>query len=115
MPHRSIQEQAGTSLAEIKQPTSPLAVRCPVNVSRSAQMNKESNSEDSKYGRRLKGLKKSLEALKTGSLTVNCCNDKGEFKKQIDEWIRLFRKIKPAPGTNGPLIPVDPKREAEAI
>jgi L-2-hydroxycarboxylate dehydrogenase (NAD+) len=46
---------------------------------------------------------------------VNCCNHKGEYKKQIDEWIRLFRKIKLAPGTNGPLIPVDPEREAEAI
>jgi L-2-hydroxycarboxylate dehydrogenase (NAD+) len=41
--------------------------------------------------------------------------DKDEFKKQIDEWIRVFRKTKPAPGTNGPLIPGDPEREAEAI
>jgi hypothetical protein len=35
--------------------------------------------------------------------------------KQIDEWIRVFRKTKPAPGTHGPLIPGDPEREAEAI
>jgi L-2-hydroxycarboxylate dehydrogenase (NAD+) len=38
-----------------------------------------------------------------------------EFKKQIDEWIKVFRNTKPAPGTNGPLIPGDPEREAEAI
>ena len=38
-----------------------------------------------------------------------------EFKRQIDEWIRVFRATKPAPGTNGPLIPGDPEREAEAI
>ena len=41
--------------------------------------------------------------------------DKDEFKKQIDEWIRVFRSTKPAPGTSGPLIPGDPEREAEAI
>ena len=37
-----------------------------------------------------------------------------EFKKQIDEWIHVFRNTKPAPGTNGPLIPGDPERKAEA-
>jgi L-2-hydroxycarboxylate dehydrogenase (NAD+) len=41
--------------------------------------------------------------------------DKDEFKKQVDDWIQVFRKTKPAPGTNGPLIPGDPEREAEAI
>ena len=41
--------------------------------------------------------------------------DKDEFKKQIDDWIQVFRNTKPAPGTNGPLIPGDPEREAEAI
>ncbi|HVO95686.1 MAG TPA: Ldh family oxidoreductase, partial [Terriglobales bacterium] len=41
--------------------------------------------------------------------------DKNEFKAQIDEWIRVFRKTKPAPGTDGPLIPGDPEREAERI
>jgi LDH2 family malate/lactate/ureidoglycolate dehydrogenase len=41
--------------------------------------------------------------------------DKDEFKKQIDEWIRVFRNTKPAPGTGGPLIPADPEREAEAV
>ncbi len=41
--------------------------------------------------------------------------DKGEFKKQIDEWICVFRNIKPASAAAGPLIPGDPEREAEAI
>jgi L-2-hydroxycarboxylate dehydrogenase (NAD+) len=50
-----------------------------------------------------------------GALQIDGLIDKDEFKKQIDEWIRLFRKIKTAPGTKGPLIPVDPEREAEAI
>jgi L-2-hydroxycarboxylate dehydrogenase (NAD+) len=41
--------------------------------------------------------------------------DKDEFKKQIDEWIRVFRNTKPAPDSSGTLIPGDPEREAEAI
>ena len=41
--------------------------------------------------------------------------DKVEFKTQIDEWIHLFRNIKPASGTNGPLLPGDPERATEAI
>jgi LDH2 family malate/lactate/ureidoglycolate dehydrogenase len=41
--------------------------------------------------------------------------DKDEFKKQIDDWIHVFRNTKPALDTNGPLIPGDPEREAEAI
>ena len=41
--------------------------------------------------------------------------DKDDFKKQIDEWIQVFRDTEPAPATNGPLIPGDPKRKAEAI
>jgi L-2-hydroxycarboxylate dehydrogenase (NAD+) len=50
-----------------------------------------------------------------GALQIDGFIDKDEFKKQIDDWIRVFRKTKPAPGTNGPLIPGDPEREAEAI
>jgi L-2-hydroxycarboxylate dehydrogenase (NAD+) len=50
-----------------------------------------------------------------GALQIDAFIDKDEFKKQIDEWIRVFRNTKPAPGTNGPLIPGDPEREAEAI
>ena len=48
-----------------------------------------------------------------GALEIDAFIDKDEFKKQIDEWVRVFRKTKPAPGTDGPLIPGDPEREAE--
>jgi len=41
--------------------------------------------------------------------------DKDVFKNQIDEWIKVFRNTKPAPGSNVTLIPGDPEREAEAI
>jgi L-2-hydroxycarboxylate dehydrogenase (NAD+) len=41
-----------------------------------------------------------------GAIDIDGSIDKAEFKKQIDEWIRVFRKTKPAPGTGGPLIPV---------
>ncbi|MEA2658454.1 MAG: hypothetical protein QOF64_1045 [Candidatus Binatota bacterium] len=50
-----------------------------------------------------------------GAIEIDGFIDKDEFKKQIDDWIQVFRKTKPAPGTNGPLIPGDPEREAEAI
>jgi L-2-hydroxycarboxylate dehydrogenase (NAD+) len=50
-----------------------------------------------------------------GALQIDGFIDKDEFKKQIDEWIRVFRNTRPAPGTAGPLIPGDPEREAEAI
>jgi L-2-hydroxycarboxylate dehydrogenase (NAD+) len=35
------------------------------------------------------------------------------FKTQVDEYIRVFRATKPAPGTTGPLIPGDPERQSE--
>ena len=50
-----------------------------------------------------------------GAMQIDGFIDKNEFKRQIDEWIRVFRNTKPVPGTNGPLIPGDPEREAEAI
>lgn len=50
-----------------------------------------------------------------GAMQIDGFTDRDEFKKQIDEWIRVFRNTKPAPGTKGPLIPGDPEREAEAI
>jgi LDH2 family malate/lactate/ureidoglycolate dehydrogenase len=50
-----------------------------------------------------------------GAMEIDGFIDKDEFKKQIDEWIRVFRSTKAAPGTHGPLIPGDPEREAEAI
>ena len=50
-----------------------------------------------------------------GALQIDGFIDKVEFKKQIDDWIHVFRNTKPAPGTHGPLIPGDPERQAEAI
>jgi L-2-hydroxycarboxylate dehydrogenase (NAD+) len=50
-----------------------------------------------------------------GALQIDGFIDKAEFKKQVDDWIYVFKNTKPAPGTNGPLIPGDPEREAEAI
>jgi LDH2 family malate/lactate/ureidoglycolate dehydrogenase len=50
-----------------------------------------------------------------GAMQIDAFIDKEKFKKQIDEWIQVFRNTKAAPGTNGPLIPGDPEREAEAI
>jgi len=50
-----------------------------------------------------------------GAMQIDGFIDKDEFKNQIDEWIKVFRNTKPAPGTNGPLIPGDPEREAETI
>jgi L-2-hydroxycarboxylate dehydrogenase (NAD+) len=37
------------------------------------------------------------------------------FKRQVDDYVRVFRATKPAPGTNGPLIPGDPERESEQL
>ena len=50
-----------------------------------------------------------------GALRIDAFIDKAEFKKQIDDLIRTLRKTRPAPRTNGPLIPGDPEREAEKI
>jgi LDH2 family malate/lactate/ureidoglycolate dehydrogenase len=50
-----------------------------------------------------------------GAMEIDGFIDKGEFKRQVDDWIRVFRNTKPAPGTQGPLIPGDPEREAEAL
>ncbi|HEX7228080.1 MAG TPA: Ldh family oxidoreductase, partial [Candidatus Binatia bacterium] len=50
-----------------------------------------------------------------GAMQIDGFIDKDEFKKQVDDWIRVFRKTKPAPDTSGPLIPGDPEREAAAI
>ena len=55
------------------------------------------------------------QKISPGALQIDGFIDKLEFKKQIDDWIHVFRKTKPAPGTNGPLIPSDPEREVESI
>lgn len=49
-----------------------------------------------------------------GAMRIDAFIDPHEFKCQIDDWIRTFRATRPAPGTNGPLIPGDPERLAEA-
>jgi LDH2 family malate/lactate/ureidoglycolate dehydrogenase len=49
-----------------------------------------------------------------GALRIDGFLDPEEFRRQIDEWIRVFRATRPAPGTGGPLIPGDPERAAEA-
>ena len=49
------------------------------------------------------------------SMQIDGFIDKDEFKKQIDDWIQVFRDTKPAPSTYGPLTPGDPERETEAI
>jgi L-2-hydroxycarboxylate dehydrogenase (NAD+) len=49
-----------------------------------------------------------------GALRIDGFIDPEEFKKQIDEWVRVFRGTKPRPGTPGVVIPGDPERLAEA-
>jgi L-2-hydroxycarboxylate dehydrogenase (NAD+) len=50
-----------------------------------------------------------------GAIRIDAFIDADEFKRQVDDYIRVFRATKPAPGTDGPLIPGDPEREAEQL
>jgi LDH2 family malate/lactate/ureidoglycolate dehydrogenase len=50
-----------------------------------------------------------------GAFRIDGFIEPEEFKTQIDEWIRVLRSTRAAPGTTGPLIPGDPERAAEAI
>ena len=50
-----------------------------------------------------------------GAMRVDAFIDLDEFKMQTDDYIRTMRSTKPAQGTNGPIIPGDPEREAEEI
>jgi len=50
-----------------------------------------------------------------GALRIDGFIDADEFKRQMDDYIRTFRATRPAPGTNGPLIPGDPERDAEKL
>src|SRR5262249_21762984 len=50
-----------------------------------------------------------------GALRIDGFIDPNEFKRQVDDWVRVFRKTKPAPGTSGPLVPGDPERQAESV
>ena len=49
-----------------------------------------------------------------GAWRIDAFVDPAEFKRQVDDYIRTFRDTRPAPGTEGPLIPGDPEREAES-
>jgi L-2-hydroxycarboxylate dehydrogenase (NAD+) len=49
-----------------------------------------------------------------GAFRIDSFIEVEEFKQQIDEWVRVFRSARPAFGTDGPLIPGDPERAAEA-
>jgi LDH2 family malate/lactate/ureidoglycolate dehydrogenase len=49
-----------------------------------------------------------------GAMRIDGFMDPGEFKSRMDEWVRVFRATKPAPGTPGVVIPGDPERLAEA-
>lgn len=50
-----------------------------------------------------------------GAMRIDGFIDPDEFRRQIDEYVRVLRATKPAPGTAGPLLPGDPEREAEAV
>ena len=50
-----------------------------------------------------------------GAMRVDAFIDADEFKAQMDEYVRVFRATRPEPGTNGPLLPGDPEREAEEV
>jgi L-2-hydroxycarboxylate dehydrogenase (NAD+) len=50
-----------------------------------------------------------------GAMRIDGFIDIDSFKRQVDDYIRVFRAAKPAPGTQGPLIPGDPEREAEQL
>jgi L-2-hydroxycarboxylate dehydrogenase (NAD+) len=50
-----------------------------------------------------------------GAMRIDGFIDEDMFKNQVDDYIQVFRATKPAPATNGPLIPGDPEREAEQV
>ncbi|HYA28578.1 MAG TPA: Ldh family oxidoreductase [Acidobacteriota bacterium] len=50
-----------------------------------------------------------------GAMQIDGFIDKDEFKKQIDDWIQVFRNSKPAPGTNGPLSPGTRKEKRKLL
>ncbi len=49
-----------------------------------------------------------------GAMRVDAFRPAGEFKENMDRWIKRFRSAKVAPGHEKVLIPGDPEREAEA-
>lgn len=49
-----------------------------------------------------------------GALKLDGFIDPDEFRSRLDHWVRVFRATRPAAGTNGPMIPGDPERQATA-
>lgn len=49
-----------------------------------------------------------------GALRIDGFADPDDFKRRVDEWVRVFRATRAAEGTEGPLIPGDPERRAHA-
>lgn len=49
-----------------------------------------------------------------GAFRIDGFMEPDDFKSSVDEWRRVFRATKPAPQTEGVLIPGDPERAAEA-
>jgi L-2-hydroxycarboxylate dehydrogenase (NAD+) len=49
-----------------------------------------------------------------GAMRIDAFIDPDEFRAQIDDYVRTLRGTRPAPATDGPLVPGDPEREAEA-
>lgn len=49
-----------------------------------------------------------------GALRIDAFIDPVEFRRQVDDWVRTFRRTRPAPGSPGVRIPGDPERECEA-
>jgi LDH2 family malate/lactate/ureidoglycolate dehydrogenase len=50
-----------------------------------------------------------------GAMRIDAFIDLEEFKSRIDDYVRTLRATRPAPGSDGPLIPGDPERAAEAV
>ena len=50
-----------------------------------------------------------------GAMQIEAFTDVTEFKRQVDDWIRTMRNSRPAPDTEGPLIPGQPEHEAEQL
>lgn len=48
-----------------------------------------------------------------GAMRIDAFCDVDEFKRQIDDWIAVFRATRPQPGSPGVMIPGDPEFQAE--
>jgi LDH2 family malate/lactate/ureidoglycolate dehydrogenase len=49
-----------------------------------------------------------------GAMRIDAFRKPGEFKSNMDQWIKRFRSATPAKGHDSVLIPGDPEREMEA-